>query len=151
VPTPLQQTRIPWVLEKERVRAEGAAPSLAEPSVAPVPRLRKTAIDVLFDAAEIRDTATHRPLVLLSLERGKVWAFDADNRLDQAVTIAMVGSVNNDPANAGNIGISASLAAGTREPVINDTWAPYIGVTVAAAVAPTSGSITIRGQVQVEE
>lgn len=155
MPNPLQQTRIPWVLELTRTRAPEAvhlvADELAPAPAVVVPRLRKLSVVVLFDAQAIRDVLVHRPLVLLNLEMAKFWAFDADNRLDQAVTIAMVGSLVNDPANAGDVGLSSTLAANTRQPVINGTWAPYVGLTVTAPVAPTSGSITIRGQVQVEE
>ena len=155
MPTPLQQTAIPWVLEKDRVRAPGAVLSVAgdvvgAPTLA-VPRLRKLPIELLFDAQDIRDVLTHRPLILLDLGLAKLWTFEADNGLNQAVTIAMVGGLANDPAGVGNVGLSQSLAANTREPIISDTWAPYLGVTVLAALAPTTGSITIRGQVQVED
>ena len=122
-----------------------AAPALV------IPRLALTPIVLLFDSLAIVDTVSHRPLALLDLRRAKQWFFEIDNGLDQALTVTSVGAMLNDPAGAPTMEVAGSVAANSREAIVNDLFAPWVGVTLQASTAPTTGVVTVRGQVQVEE
>jgi hypothetical protein len=107
----------------------------------------------LIDRLAITDTGSHRPNVLLNLNQAVSWVFEVNNQLDQSVTIHLVGAFTDDPGNAGDVGLSATIAATTVEPVVLDAsnlWTPFSGLRAVCPVAPSAGFVTVRGAVQVE-
>ncbi len=149
------QRRVPYTLERRvgAVAIPGAvgAPALVAPTS---PRLLVSDPITLFDRIVITDTLSHRPTKLLAIGQARMfagWVLEIDNQLDQALTADLIGSMFDDPANAGDIGLSSTIGAGTFQPIINDTWVPFLGIRLTAAVAPTTGFVTVRGVVQQQE
>lgn len=152
MPTTMQSTR-PYFLEKFRVR-EGQVLTPGGLVVATPPSLKLRPQVVLFDGLAIIDTANHDPLVMVDLSKADPsgsWMFDVWNDHNQILTFNVIAALTNDPASAGLTGNTGTIAAVTREPIINDTWAPFVGIRVNYAVAPTTGQLTIRAQVRVFE
>ena len=149
------QRRVPYTLVKERgaVVLPGA-PAPAALAAPTSPRLFVSDPVTLFDRVAITDVLTHRPVLLLPIGEARMfagWVLEIDNQLDQSLTADLIGSILNDPANAGDVGISSTIGANTFQPIINDTWVPFLGIRLTAAVAPTSGFVTVRGVVQQQE
>ena len=149
------QRRVPYTLEK--IAGAVVVPGAPAPGALAVPTsptLFVTDPVTLFDRVAITDTLSHRPVKLLAIGRARMfagWVLEIDNQLDQALTADLIGSMFDDPANAGDVGISSSIGAGTFQPIINDTWVPFLGIRLTAAVAPTTGFVTVRGVVQQQE
>lgn len=127
----------------------GAGSGLALPGAHPLIAVKS--VITLFNAVAIRDTVSHFPTALLDLRNARQWAMEIDNSLDQNLTVELIGSITDRPDSAGDIGVNQVSTLGTFEPIATDSWAPFIGVRLIAATAPTSGLVTVRGQVQVEE
>jgi len=108
---------------------------------------------VLFDGEVITDTVERRPKELVDMRNTPPGAilFEVDNRLDQSIDVQIIGSLRADPQNAGNLGLGATIAATTREPVATEFWAPFMGLTITATAAPTAGSVRVEAQALVEK
>lgn len=102
----------------------------------------------LFDDVQIRDTDKKWPDVevgwidAVGLKR---IAFAVANNLNQQVGVQPVGRGGGVEANLG----SATNVSANSDGIVNlnlqSYWASAISVTVTAAVAPTTGSITVVG------
>lgn len=148
------QRRVPYTLETRPGPAPlkpGAPAAVLEPTG---PRLFVSDPVTLFDRVAIRNTLSHRPVILLPIGLARMfagWVLEIDNQLNQALTADLIGSILDDPANAGDVGLSSTIGANTFQPIINDTWVPFLGIRLTAAVAPTTGFVTVRGVVQQQE
>jgi len=100
----------------------------------------------LFNRFLVRDTNTHRPLRLVPMRQVQSRAFfPVINDLDQDITVEIILDSQNNPAGARITGAQALIPANTRDSIPTNLWGPWIGVQISAAVAPTSGAITIEG------
>lgn len=103
---------------------------------------------VLFDRKKIRDTGTYYPRLLLDLSNADGWGFEVDNRHNQAMTVELIGGSGGSPASAGLVGVSATIASSTKEPVATNIWLPWLGIRVTYSASPTEGDLEITGWVQ---
>ena len=103
---------------------------------------------VLFDREKIRDTSAHYPRLLISLADADAWGFEVKNYHNQEATAELIGGGVNNPAAAGLLGSSATIAANTREPIATDIWFPWLGLRVTYATVPTTGELEVTGWVQ---
>lgn len=137
-------------------RIAGAlSPSRVSPGQAIIGEKQPTVQDViepikLFAALPILDTAVHLPDVLMDVRAAVQWAFWVENRLDQSISVRLIGNRTGDPADAGTLGPSATIATMENQPVAAsaDDWMPFLGLDVAASVLPTSGTVTVYGMKQ---
>ncbi len=158
MPTLLQSDRtLSFPTPEEIAEAEGLIPPrLTIGGSAPVsrgghPLTAVKPVVVVFNAVAIRDTVSHFPTALLDLRNARQWAMEIDNSLDQNLTVELIGSITDRPDSAGDLGVDSVSTLGTFEPIASSVWSPFIGVRLIAATAPTTGLVTVRGQVQVEE
>lgn len=88
---------------------------------------------------------------MIDMRNAKRLLIKAESSFDQAVIIQLVGNDSDTFNLATNVGgphplpVNGNLAIGLAW----DDWHPYIGVTIAVAVPPTTGLITIRQSLQV--
>ena len=103
---------------------------------------------VMFNALEIRDTINHRPTEapsVMDLRGARNWSFDVINDHNQIVTIEIIGGSNRSPEGMGLLGVSVTIAANTTEPIATDIWLPFMSIQVSYAVAPATGTVSVRG------
>lgn len=127
----------------------GAGSGLALPGAHPL--IATKSVVTLFNAVAIRDTVSHFPTALLDLRNARQWSMEIDNSLDQNLTVELIGSLTDRPDSAGDLGANQVSLLGTFEPIAASDWAPFVGVRLIAGTAPTTGLVTVKGQVQVEE
>ncbi|MCI0441271.1 MAG: hypothetical protein L0177_19385, partial [Chloroflexi bacterium] len=100
---------------------------------------------LLFDRFQVRDTALKHPLRALDLRGADYWGFDVLNEHDQTVLVELIGGDSRAPSSLGAIGVSASIAANTNEPIVTDIWIPTMAVRISYSTQPTAGQITVYG------
>lgn len=112
----------------------------------------KTKRVTLFDRfpASRFGTDTQFPVRLADLRKARYWSFIIYNRLDQDLTVELLGSSDESLGNTGNVGISITASAGSTEPVATNVWLPFEGLSLEAAVAPASGDVTVIAFIQEE-
>jgi len=102
---------------------------------------------VLFDAHEIRDTATH-PSNITDMRDKKFLTIFVVNELDQSVSVQPMGNWRRMREHAVPIGTAFTVDAGkTKATTIDPTtevWLPWFFCQATASVAPTKGTLTIR-------
>ena len=93
----------------------------------------------LWDSA-IDDTVTHETQMIRVVGGTRIILM-VENKHDQIVTVQLRGNIEDDPAHAGNIGASGTIAANTTEPVTIDgaLWACFMGLQISYAAQPTAG------------
>ena len=96
----------------------------------------------------VRAISPQLPTELLDLRKASFWYFEVRNYTDQALTAKLIGSIQSNPAQAGEIGAETSVAADTIEPIVTDLFAPFLGVKVSFATAPTRGNVEIYAYAQ---
>jgi len=90
--------------------------------------------------------------LLLDARLARLLVLQCKSTCNQALTVQMVGHVVNSPGDTNglvNIGATRNLPASNGNialnPILEETWMPYMGVTVTAgATAPTSGSVVVQ-------
>jgi len=87
---------------------------------------------------------------MVNWTEGKRILFKAESSLNQAVTIQVIGNINNDMKLATDINAALPLAANANLSVglAWDDWHPYVGIKITVGVAPTAGLLTISAIVQ---
>lgn len=135
--------------------ADALSPARAAPGQALIGEKQPTIQDVieplrLMTSRPIRDTGVHLPDILMDVRAAVQWAFWVENRLDQSITVRLIGNRTGAPLDAGTLGPSATVATVTNSPVAAsaDDWMPFLGLDVSAGTTPTSGTVTIYGMKQ---
>lgn len=96
----------------------------------------------------IRGTETINPEIMSPLHYATKWAFDINNGCNQAVTITPIGGSDAGAGSAGAIDADFAVAANTRQSYATELWHLWVGLRAVYALAPTTGTLTIRLAVQ---
>lgn len=116
--------------------------------------MRTTEPETIVDALEIRDTDTHNPstdseIDYVDIHEWKGFVIKGTNGLNQAVVITIYGNFARNTtgakAYATTLTIAASGSGFLKYHAIRDAdWTPWIYLSLACSVAPTSGNIDIE-------
>jgi len=103
----------------------------------------------IFESA-IRSSGTFYSDRMVNWTQGKRILFKAESSLNQAVTIQVIGNINDDMKLATDINAGLPLAANANLSVglAWDDWHPYVGIKITVPVAPTAGLLTISAIIQ---
>ncbi|NIV33255.1 MAG: hypothetical protein GWN58_28560 [Anaerolineae bacterium] len=105
-----------------------------------------TAIDtIIFDQERIRDTDNRVGRAVLDLSNARHWGFEVINDHDQAVDVELLAGGIRPASGLGLVGVSATIAANTTEPILTDVWARAMTVRVSYATPPSEGNLTVIG------
>lgn len=98
----------------------------------------------------IRSAGTFYTDKMVNWTKGKRILFKVESSLNQAVNIQLIGNIVDDMSLATDINGALPCAANGNISVgpAWDDWAPFIGIRITAAVAPTAGILTISAVVQ---
>ncbi len=112
-----------------------------------------TVYQMLTDEA-IRDTNEHLPAELADLNQATAWFYVVDNKLDEGVSVILVGDVTNNNQSPAELDLSGPVSAGRRTIFLPsgaaspNPWTLFQGVKVKAPVAPTAGLLSVICVVQ---
>ena len=87
---------------------------------------------------------------MLNWTKGKRLIIKVTSKLNQAITVQLVGNIDNAISGAVNIDVPlpcAALSNITVGPAWDD-WHPYIGAILTHAVAPTAGTVKVEAVIQ---
>ena len=87
---------------------------------------------------------------MLDWKKGKRLILKVTSTLDQAITVQVVGNIENAIFGAVNINAPLPCAAFSNITVglAWDDWHPYIGAVLAHAVAPAAGTVKVEAVIQ---
>lgn len=94
----------------------------------------------------IRDTLTHGPAKMVSLEQADTWSFLVVNGSNQTVTVQMIGNFTASVDGTSTLGPAQTVAARGRTSFSVDAaefWTPWIGMQASYTTAPTEGSLSV--------
>lgn len=101
-----------------------------------------TGADIIMNAVQIRDTV--QKVSATSDNRGFIpKTLIVANGLNQLVNVSVFGSRNANFSNELQLGSTLAVAAATNSYATISDYFPFIRAKVTAAVAPTTGSITL--------
>jgi hypothetical protein len=97
----------------------------------------------------IADTALHAPAQLLKQQvpQGRS-IFTIYNGCNQAITVTLVGDNINNPGGAPSIGGGVTVAANSNGTLATDVSSEWLGVSAQYTVAPSSGTLVVRGSTE---
>lgn len=129
-----------------QVKASDLSRQEMERMVAAMAQRRHPAVaedTVIFDHFPIRDTNNHFPLYTLTMVGMAAAIFDLENQHNQTVTWQMLGGSYPEPTAMGLIGVSGTIAATTREPIVTNIYSKFLTLRLNYATAPTSGFVHV--------
>lgn len=97
----------------------------------------------LFEHVQIRDIISHYPGEMLDLTKAKSWSFEVNNNLNQSVGCYLIGGNSR-----GDVNSNVTISAKTVEPIVTNIWLSQLGIKLICSTAPTSGDITVIGEIQ---
>lgn len=104
--------------------------------------------ELLFARQQIRNTTLTVPKAMLMVPT-KHWSvgFLISNNHNQQGSFQLTGALSNDSSTAGAMGGPDTVELGVTDfmGVHGDLWAPYMGLEVTYATAPTSGQLHVVG------
>lgn len=108
-------------------------------------------VATIFEAQAIRGTAATPGKAMLRVP-GRAWGYGflVLNQHNQSGSFQLMGNMSDNYGTAGIMGGAVSIAANTPEFLGVDSrlWAPYLGLRVTYATAPTSGELTVSGRAE---
>jgi len=115
--------------------------------IIPTPWIAKTEEEIY--SADIITAATFYS-TLVDWTKGKRLSIKVESTLDQDVLIQVIGNNVDSTTKATDINSPLSCPAGGNISVglAWDDWIPYVGVEITTAVAPTTGTLTVKVTVQ---
>ena len=115
--------------------------------IIPAPWIAKAAEELYSEDIRTADTFYSN---LVDWSDGKRLIIKVESTLDQDVLIQIIGNTSDSTTLATDINAPLPCVAGGNISVglAWDDWTPFCGVEITAAVAPTSGTLTITATVQ---
>ena len=130
--------------------ATSSPPAATPPALAPIVGGPMQSVwTQLLAPTGFRDANPHFVTYMLNLSNAFFWGMIVNNQLNQSVTVTLIAGDTQSPADCGSTGLTATIAANTKLPVIiQQIWLPYIGLMITPGGVPTNGNIDVSGWTQ---